>query len=183
MSKQSEAVKRWRKNCKARIVEAFGGCCCICKYNKCQEALALHHRDPLQKDIALGAIRASPRSWERIIVELRKCVLICHNCHTELHNNIINLTGNESLFNEVFADYKSLLRKEQVDPCPVCGKDKPKKQVTCSYQCVGKLRQRINWSSINLEEELKTKTKTEVAEQLGCTEAAVRKRILRHGYN
>jgi len=33
MSKKSEHVKNWRKNCKERIIQAMGGKCCVCGYD------------------------------------------------------------------------------------------------------------------------------------------------------
>ena len=120
MSKQSEKVKRWRFSCKERIITAMGGKCCICGYNKCQASLALHHLDPTQKDIGLGAIRANPKSWETIVQELRKCVLVCNNCHGEVHFSLAEVPVDAPRFNEAYADYKLLEAEEkELTPCPV----------------------------------------------------------------
>ena len=45
--------------------------------------LDLHHRDPNKKDICL----ANTRSWgkERILGEMKKCDVLCANCHREIH--------------------------------------------------------------------------------------------------
>ena len=77
--------KIWRKRWKAAIVYASGNCCQICQYNKCIEAMEFHHIDPTQKDFALGTIKQSPSMNEKIIDELIKCVLLCSNCHKEVH--------------------------------------------------------------------------------------------------
>ena len=50
MLTNAEKVKRWRSNTKQKIVEAMGGKCQICGYNRCLAGLALHHKDPKQKD-------------------------------------------------------------------------------------------------------------------------------------
>src|ERR1700688_4794367 len=100
MSKQSEKVKRWRKRCKERIIEAMGGQCCVCGYNRCQWALALHHLDPAQKDFGLGTIRANAKSWASIVEELRKCVLVCNNCHAEIHEGMVVVPNDAPRFNE-----------------------------------------------------------------------------------
>lgn len=107
MSKQSEKVKLWRQRSKERIVAAMGGKCSLCGYCKCLSALALHHLDPSQKEISFGKIRANPRNWEKVVQELRKCVLLCHNCHSEVHANIIIVPSTCPKFDESFLDYKS----------------------------------------------------------------------------
>jgi hypothetical protein len=83
MKSKKEAVKLWRQKTKERIVEAFGSSCAICGYNKYNGSLALHHLDPNKKDFGFGKIRANPKSWETIVQELRKCIMVCHNCHSE----------------------------------------------------------------------------------------------------
>lgn len=101
-----EGVKRWRKRSKQRIIDSMGGKCQICSYHKSTRALVLHHFDPSKKELSFGAIRANPRSWDKIVVELRKCVLLCSNCHLELHDNECELPAVYSSFNEDFAKYK-----------------------------------------------------------------------------
>ena len=112
MSENSERVKRWRKNTKIRMVDAFGGKCCICNYDKCHSNLAFHHLDPSEKDFSFGAIRGSAVSWDRIVVELRKCVMLCHNCHGEVHDGMTQLPDTLTRFDESFAKYKLIERKQ-----------------------------------------------------------------------
>jgi hypothetical protein len=100
VSKSSEKVKRWRINSKKKIVAALGGKCRVCGYDKCHQALHAHHIDPTKKEFGFGAFRASPKSWERAIVELKKCILLCGNCHAEFHDGMIDLTGIELIFIE-----------------------------------------------------------------------------------
>ena len=181
MSKQSDRVKHWRKSQKQRIIDAMGGCCCICGYNKCNSSLALHHLDPTQKEFNFGRFRANPKNWETTVKELRKCVLLCHNCHCEVHYGIATIPENYPRFAEKFSNYKELYTKQMVDLCPVCGTEKPKCQKTCSNSCSSKRRYRINWDSIDLKTELDNKTYLEIAEKLGCSDGAVYKRAKRLG--
>jgi hypothetical protein len=182
MSKQSEAVKRWRHNCKNRIIAAMGGKCCACEYDKCQSALALHHLDPSQKDIGFGAIRANPQNWESIVRELRKCVLVCHNCHSEIHEGIKEVPADAPRFNESFADYKKLEMSEEIlTSCPVCQKLKSAHLINCSLDCARRSRYKVAWDDINLTEELKTKSIVQLAEELGCSDAAIHKRMKKLG--
>lgn len=57
--------------------------------NKCGEnhpaCLEFHHTDPLKKEVNLSA--ASTRGWskKRILDEVRKCIVLCSNCHRKMH--------------------------------------------------------------------------------------------------
>jgi hypothetical protein len=182
MSKQSEKVKIWRKRCKERIITAMGGKCCVCGYNRCQSALALHHLDPAQKDIGLGAIRANPKSWITIVKELRKCILVCHVCHSEIHEGIIQIPIGAPKFDESFVDYKKLESDEDIlTPCPVCNKPKPAHLKNCSYECSARSKYRVDWDNIDLQEELKTKSIVKLSEELGCSDATIHKRMKKIG--
>lgn len=59
----------------------MGGKCIICGYDKCLSALAFHHINPWDKEFEIG----SKMSWEVIVQELKKCELVCSNCHAEIH--------------------------------------------------------------------------------------------------
>lgn len=80
----SEAVQRRRVKLKKLAVEYKGGSCEHCGYNKMQEVLEFHHKDPTQKDFGISA-KGHTRSFESIKVELDKCVMLCANCHREEH--------------------------------------------------------------------------------------------------
>lgn len=106
MSKRVAAnVKSWRRRWKSRIIIAMGGRCGCCGYDKSEEALQLHHVDPGKKEVSFSFMRAQPRAAESLIPELLKCVLVCSNCHFEIHAGI---TPNPPLvFDE--AKYRMLL--------------------------------------------------------------------------
>lgn len=74
-----------RKQIKIWAVEYKGGKCEKCGYNKCLEALDFHHTDPSQKDFILSD-RNLILSWIDIKKELDKCMLVCANCHREIHS-------------------------------------------------------------------------------------------------
>ena len=76
-------VKSHRQKMKEKSVQYKGGKCVKCDYNKCIRALEFHHLDPSEKDFTIS--RYSVLSWNKIKVELDKCILICSNCHRELH--------------------------------------------------------------------------------------------------
>jgi len=180
MSSNSIRIKKWRLESKQRIVDAMGGECQICGYSRCLANLALHHIDPSKKDFRLGAIRANPKSWNKIVEELRKCVLLCHICHNELHYGVIQLPAEYKKFDEKFANYK--FKKKILRQCPVCkGVITVSGNKVCSNKCAGQLRQKINWNDIKLEELIKVKTIVGIAKELGCSDSAVHKRLKKLG--
>jgi len=84
------AVSRRRKKLREMARDYKGGSCIMCGYNRCQRALSFHHLNPKEKDFDLSS-RGLTRSWERIKKEIDKCVLLCANCHMEVHDGITQL--------------------------------------------------------------------------------------------
>ncbi len=84
------AVKKRRIQLKLMAVEYKGGKCQNpeCNYNKCIDALEFHHL--YDKDFGIST-DGHIRSWERIKIELDKCLLLCANCHREVHANILKI--------------------------------------------------------------------------------------------
>lgn len=82
-------VKTFRKKNKERAVEYKGGKCLVCGYSKCITALEFHHLDPAQKDFSISA--NSNKAWYKIENELDKCILVCANCHREVHDGLIKI--------------------------------------------------------------------------------------------
>jgi len=82
-----EAVAKRRKTLRLKSIEYLGGKCSVCGYSKYEGALEFHHLDSRSKDFGLSQ-KGMTRSWKRIQVELNKCILVCANCHRELHGKI-----------------------------------------------------------------------------------------------
>lgn len=62
--------------------------CSICGYNKCFAAIDFHHNDPKLKTFNIGFIFWRPfdeKYKQKFLVEVKKCIPICSNCHRELH--------------------------------------------------------------------------------------------------
>ncbi len=63
--------------------------CSICGYNKCLDALDFHHSIPKRNgklDIAGMVSRVNSRAaLKRIVKELSGCIVVCANCHREIH--------------------------------------------------------------------------------------------------
>jgi predicted HNH restriction endonuclease len=70
---------------KKKLVDLMGGSCKICGYNKCLQALEFHQNDE-NKDHSISDLMK--RSFKFSLKEITKCVLLCSNCHRELHSEM-----------------------------------------------------------------------------------------------
>lgn len=87
------AVKIRHDRMKARAVEYKGGKCTVCGYDKCIHALCFHHKDSSTKEFTIGG--SYNRSWNSIKQELDKCIIVCMNCHVEIHSESAQLDSNQ----------------------------------------------------------------------------------------
>jgi hypothetical protein len=71
---------------KKQLIEIAGGECCDCGYKKNISALEFHHLNPEEKSFGIDLRKCSCAKWESLVEEVKKCVLICANCHRERHN-------------------------------------------------------------------------------------------------
>jgi hypothetical protein len=95
----TESIKLSRQKLKQVAIAYKGGACKNCGYSKCIGALHFHHRDPKQKDFTIAvASHNSTLTLEDIKQELDKCILVCANCHGELHSGVITYHDNSSSF-------------------------------------------------------------------------------------
>ena len=78
-------IQRWI-NIKIKAINLKGGMCCMCGYNKHYGALEFHHTDPSTKEKQWDKLRLC--AWDKIVAELEKCILVCANCHREIHHEI-----------------------------------------------------------------------------------------------
>lgn len=90
-----QAVKKRRIKLRKMAREYKGGRCEICGYSKCDRALSFHHIDPKKKSFGLSD-KGLTRSWDRVKKEIDKCVLLCANCHMEVHEGITQLPVRKS---------------------------------------------------------------------------------------
>lgn len=92
-------ISSWCKQCltddvinrqrafKVKCVEYKGSKCSECGYNKYIGALEFHHLDPSQKDFEMSRYKLSAFS-DIVKKELDKCILVCSNCHKEIHGTV-----------------------------------------------------------------------------------------------
>lgn len=146
-----EHVKNYRQKQKENIIYVMGGKCACCGYNRCNRALELHHLNPAEKEFTFA--QNTNRAWSYVVKELPKTIMVCSNCHREIHDGLIK---NESLVSN-FNEEKALEVTEQIEKsktakinyCVDCGKPIDKKATRCVdcykiYQQSVKLSQNLN---------------------------------------
>lgn len=74
-----------RQELKLKAVEYKGGKCSKCGYDQNIHALDFHHLDPKAKELNISRDALS-KPWEQVKKELDKCILLCANCHREVHS-------------------------------------------------------------------------------------------------
>lgn len=82
-------TKLRREKFKSQAIIYKGGSCSVCGYDRCSQSLVFHHLNPNEKSFNIS--NAYCRSWENVVKELDKCILLCHNCHDEFHAGLISL--------------------------------------------------------------------------------------------
>lgn len=79
-------------------VDLKGGCCQVCGYDKYLGALEFHHNNPEEKDKDFyDLIRLSS---PKVLEELDKCLLVCVNCHREIHGGL-----HQHLFKRILSNF------------------------------------------------------------------------------
>lgn len=184
-----ELVAAYRRKIKTMAIIYKGGECIICGYSRYHSALDFHHINPENKNFQISS--GNTYAWSTVKDELDKCVLLCKNCHSELHGENIHIenylrrdpdreTGEALLEEQGFDPYLSRDNKNQPEKkCEDCGVDVSKRANRCR-SCAGKNCKdtKIQWPSVHqLIEQVKEKSFMEMARQLGVSDNAIRNRI------
>lgn len=104
---------------KIKAINLLGGKCLKCG-NDNIFSLCFHHINPKEKEIKITDL--FHRNWNRIEYEVKKCELMCQNCHQELHDDLKNETRRNNKF--LYLEY--IGQKE----CDKCGYDKCESNLT-----------------------------------------------------
>jgi hypothetical protein len=89
--KQRRQSLKYQANMKEmrRHVKAKG--CMICGYSQCLSAIEFHHIDGKRKETQVS-LATSP---QKLRAEMAKCVVVCANCHREIHEGMHTITYND----------------------------------------------------------------------------------------
>ena len=79
---------------KLQLIKMLGEVKCgKCGYDKNLSCLSFHHRNPNERSFGLDQRICSMYSMKRLIVEAKKCDVLCLNCHIDYHNPQHRLVG------------------------------------------------------------------------------------------
>ena len=78
-----ERVSKRRRSVISILRRAHGDACIECGYDREPTALVFHHIDPTTKSFPIGS--GATHSLEKLREEASKCILVCANCHAEIH--------------------------------------------------------------------------------------------------
>jgi hypothetical protein len=84
---ERQRILEYGRVLKKKSIDYLGSKCLLCGYNRCMRSLIFHHRDPSQKEFSLAKRKCL--NWEDTRKELDKCILLCANCHGEIHEGIV----------------------------------------------------------------------------------------------
>lgn len=76
---------KWRCACEKILHELKINGCAVCGYDKCNAALDFHHVNPEDKKFQLTIDKMSKKD---LADEFNKCILLCANCHREIHEEV-----------------------------------------------------------------------------------------------
>ena len=158
----SQHVMAWRYRTKLKLVTGFGGSCGICGYNKTIAVLHFHHLDPKTKLFGLG--HAKPRAWSKIVEEALKCVMLCSNCHGEVHAGVTQIPDNIPRLNVEAAGAALPMRRKVVRKTTNKHAPRPSREKVPNRPRGKSLRDLVLATS-----------RVAVAKKFGVTETAVRK--------
>lgn len=170
-------IKNFRQRLKERAVYVLGGKCQCCGYDKCIQALDFHHLNPSEKDFNFND--NSNRSWKTTREEIKKCILVCSNCHREIHYGLIDNNLLVSSFNEDRAkeidDLVDKIKHRQIYYCRYCGKEVTRGNNICS-ECSHFMSRKIERPS---REEFKNLIRNNsfvsIGKMFGVSDSAIRK--------
>lgn len=79
-SAKRDAFRAWKETLRCCMCDESDECC-----------LDFHHLDPSQKDHAISALLTN-MSFEKMALEISKCICVCSNCHRKIHKYNIDVT-------------------------------------------------------------------------------------------
>jgi len=79
--------QRARVEFKQDFIKAYknNAVCNKCGKSFISDCLDFHHKDPSQKETAINSLIHKQYSMDRLKTEIKKCELLCGNCHMILH--------------------------------------------------------------------------------------------------
>ena len=177
----SKATSDFRRRRKKNLIKVSGGKCLLCGYNKTNNALEFHHIDETQKVYSISA-NGTCHDLEKDLNEVKKCILVCANCHREIHDGFYSIEEleNKKVYDEKIANQLRLEKENTLKKtlyfCSNCGKQLYNKTVSGLCENCYRMSLQVGRPS---REELKFLIRntpfTKIGEQFGITDNGIRK--------
>ena len=172
-------ITKFYQQRKQRIVYAMGGQCALCGYKKNIQALEMHHINPEEKDFTFSNTKEY-HNWEELSSEMKKCILLCANCHREVHypleGEVFNLQSSydETKGKEISLEIQKEKKKTEYF-CIDCGKKISYKATRC--QKCAELHNRIveRPDRETFKKEIREQPFTVLGKKYGVSDNAIRK--------
>lgn len=171
-----ENVKNSRDQRKLDMVYVMGEKCQLCGYHKDIHALKFHHLNPEEKELSFN--KANSCSWERVCNELKKSILLCANCHREVHSNLEDFDLESSYDDKKAQEITNRitqLRQHQVKYCPNCGKIITSKATYCQDCAMIQKRVAERPDRDTLKNLIRTTSFLQIGKKYNVSDNAVRK--------
>jgi predicted RNA-binding Zn-ribbon protein involved in translation (DUF1610 family) len=188
MTPSSYNTKIRRYKLKTEAVRLKGGKCEKCGWQGNQAAFQFHHIDPTSKSFTIS--QAVTTNWEKYWGEVKKCELLCANCHMILHSDntseqflkdVNSYNGRELIESDIPWKNKNHVAAPKVynHTCPTCKsayQTKTFQQKYCSFECRNNGMRRCKRPSKNKLSKLISEFPfTYIGKQYGVSDNAVRK--------
>ena len=177
----SQATSDFRRNRKLNLIKVCGNQCNLCGYNKVIGALEFHHINPEEKSYGLASM-GTCHQLETDLQEIQKCILVCANCHREIHENLYTKEEliNKKIYLEDIAQQLINDRNSKLEIkhyyCFSCGKEISKGAKYCS-DCANKNKRIVKERPTReeLKQLIRTIPFTKIGQQFEVSDNAIRK--------
>lgn len=178
-----QAVSDYRRRRKENLIKVCGNRCALCGYDKLPAGLEFHHIDPTQKSYGIAS-KGTCHAIDKDLAEVQKCLLVCANCHREIHADLYSqeYLFSKQYFDEQFAqelqeDVQHKMTK-QIHYCIDCGKEIGRNSTRC-IECDAKSRiiplEEMPITREELKNLIRTFPFTQIAAKYKVSDNAIRK--------
>lgn len=182
--------KYWREQIKHRAVQFLGGVCRNCGQTFEDCCYDFHHLNPEEKDFNISNPQTNgAKSWFKVRDELKKCILLCANCHRLVHAGLVE-SDIKPYFNDEFYEW-GLTNFKLVDTitgepkfadvtCPKCGGYKSYNADQC-LKCSKEERKKFEVTREELKEMIYSEAFVDIGKRFGVSDNSIRERCRKLG--
>lgn len=176
----SQNVVNFIKRRKSDLRSIFHSKCCLCGFSEVQEALEFHHVNPETKAFGISGSSQQTKALDAQLQELKKCILVCANCHRGIHQGIYQIPDNwEDFYDDNIAhqlqEKLQQVKTRQIHYCKRCGKEISKSAIHCQ-DCQALLARTCERPTREiLKQQIRTTPFTQIGKQYNVTDNTIRK--------